>query len=178
MSQIINITSEALQATIRRLLPSQQGFGEDLQASNVITPIIDLTPTAEGSEVREDLQTATAFGSQTAWTANNNTVTIANSGGFYRIMANISLRNSSSYTVFGEFNISDGLTNRTLLKMQCVSSGQVLQLEQDFDFVHFLAAGDSISCTTNDVNCIAQGTVRQIADLNGNLINPSGFTPQ
>ena len=49
MAQIINITSEALQATIRRLLPSQQGFGEDLQATNVVQPIIDLTPTAEGT---------------------------------------------------------------------------------------------------------------------------------
>ena len=48
MAQLISITSEALQATIRRLLPSQQGFGEDLQASNVITPVIDVTPTAEG----------------------------------------------------------------------------------------------------------------------------------
>ena len=45
MAQLINLTSEALQATIRRLLPSQQGFGEDLQATNVVTPIIDLTPT-------------------------------------------------------------------------------------------------------------------------------------
>ena len=82
MTQIINITSEALQATIRRLLPSQQGFGEDLQASNVITPIIDLTPTAEGSVVRQDLQTALAFGSQTAFDVGGATTTLANSPGF------------------------------------------------------------------------------------------------
>ena len=61
MAQITQITSEALQATIRRLLPSQQGFGEDLQASNVITPIIDLTPTAEGSSLSENLSTALAW---------------------------------------------------------------------------------------------------------------------
>ena len=42
MAEIIRITSEALQATIRRLLPSQTGFGDDLQATNLITPIIDL----------------------------------------------------------------------------------------------------------------------------------------
>ena len=58
MSQIIRITSEALQATVRRLLPSQQGFGEDLQASNVITPVIDLTPTAEGSQLPIDFARA------------------------------------------------------------------------------------------------------------------------
>ena len=52
MSQIIPIVSEALQATVRRLLPSQNGFGEDLQASNVIVPIVNLTPSAEGTELR------------------------------------------------------------------------------------------------------------------------------
>jgi len=62
LPQIIRLTSEALQASIRRLLPSQQGFGLDLEATNVITPIIDLTPTAEGSELRQDLQSALAYG--------------------------------------------------------------------------------------------------------------------
>ena len=38
MPQITPITSEALQAKIRQLLPSQIGFGEDLQAQNVIVP--------------------------------------------------------------------------------------------------------------------------------------------
>ena len=41
------VTSEALQSTVRRLLPSQQGFGSDLEATNLIQPVIDLTPTAE-----------------------------------------------------------------------------------------------------------------------------------
>ena len=73
MAQITSVTSEALQATIRRLLPSQQGFGEDLQASNVIFPIIDLTPTAEGSVLGTNLQTAIAFGSITSINANSST---------------------------------------------------------------------------------------------------------
>jgi hypothetical protein len=63
LPEITSVTSEALQATIRRLLPSQQGFGDDLQATNLITPIIDLTPTAEGSVLPTYLQTAIAFGS-------------------------------------------------------------------------------------------------------------------
>lgn len=178
MSQIINITSEALQATIRRLLPSQQGFGEDLQASNVITPIIDLTPTAEGSEVRADLQTATAFGSQTAFSANNSTTTIANSGGFYRIFAQCALRKSSSQVNFCKFDISDGLSTATLIKFQMEASTDPLQENTNYDFVHFLAPGESITCTTNDSSCFIHGTVRQIADVSGNLVNPSGFTPQ
>jgi len=47
--EIITVNSEELQTQIRDLLPSQNGFGSELQASNVITPIIDLTAAAEGS---------------------------------------------------------------------------------------------------------------------------------
>ena len=52
MAEIVPVVSEALEAQIRDLLPSQRGFGEDLQASNVITPIIDLTAAAEGTTTR------------------------------------------------------------------------------------------------------------------------------
>ena len=50
MAEITSVTSEALQRKVRELLPSQRGFGEDLQAQNVIVPIVDLTRSAEGSE--------------------------------------------------------------------------------------------------------------------------------
>ena len=76
MAQITNVTSEALQATLRRLLPSQQGFGEDLQASNVITPVIDLTASAEGSALPIELSTALAFGNTTAFSINAGTADV------------------------------------------------------------------------------------------------------
>ena len=53
--EIITVNSEALQTQIRDLLPSQAGFGSELQATNVITPIIDLTSAAEGSGLPVDL---------------------------------------------------------------------------------------------------------------------------
>jgi hypothetical protein len=55
---ISTVTSEALQLKLRQLLPSQQGFGTDLSASDTIIPIIDLTAAAEGSDVPEFLQRA------------------------------------------------------------------------------------------------------------------------
>ena len=63
---ISTVTSEALQLKLRQLLPSQQGFGTDLSASDTIIPIIDLTEAAEGSDVRETLQTAIAFDGSTS----------------------------------------------------------------------------------------------------------------
>ena len=93
---ISSVTSEALQLKLRQLLPSQQGFGTDLSASDTIIPIVDLTASAEGSDVRPDLQNAIAFGSQTAFSANNNTDVIANSPGFYRIfgVSNVTVMDS------------------------------------------------------------------------------------
>ena len=80
---ISSVTSEALQLKLRQLLPSQQGFGTDLSASDTIVPIIDLTEAAEGSEVPEFLQTALAYGSQTPFDATNTTTTIVH----YRILS-------------------------------------------------------------------------------------------
>ena len=110
MAQIIRITSEALQATVRRLLPSQQGFGEDLQASNVIQPIIDLTPSAEGSEVRADLQTALAFGSQTTFALNNGSSIFANSAGFWRLKGTATTKHPVSGASNVAILLSDGST--------------------------------------------------------------------
>ncbi len=64
-----SVTSEALQLKLRQLLPSQQGFGTDLSASDTIVPIIDLTAAAEGSDVSESLQQALNFGGATVFTA-------------------------------------------------------------------------------------------------------------
>lgn len=175
--QITRVTSEALQATIRRLLPSQQGFGEDLQASNVITPIIDLTPTAEGSSIPENMQTALAFGSQTSYTVVNTTTTIANTAGFHRI--DLSSHPKSTATINGSIilYISDGATSKKLYEGYIVVGSNNDTHETYARFDVFLRAGDSIQLTCG-FNNFATATVRQIADVNGNLINPSGFTPQ
>lgn len=178
MAQLINITSEALQATIRRLLPSQQGFGEDLQASNVITPIIDLTPTAEGSEVRADLQTALAFGSQTAFDVQNTTTVLANSGGFWRILGTSNIRQPSGGTFTAVFNMSDGLSSKTVWKHESTAGTASDSNSVPFDFTVYLNPGDSISAVSPDTAVVIAGSYRQVADVSGNLVNPSGFTPQ
>lgn len=178
MAQITSVTSEALQATIRRLLPSQQGFGEDLQASNVIFPIIDLTPTAEGSVLGTNLQTAIAFGSITSINANSSTVTLANVGGFYRVFGNMSALTSSGTRATVDFDISDGASTKEIMSMDVTNTLSTANLiSNNVDFVFFLNSGDSASVTAT-ANAIFAGSVRQIADISGNLINPSGFTSE
>ena len=54
MGQEFFINSEELESKIRQILPSQggKGAGFDLSASTQIIPIVDLTESAEGSNVR------------------------------------------------------------------------------------------------------------------------------
>lgn len=171
MAEIVPVVSEALEAQVRNLLPSQRGFGEDLQASNVIMPIIDLTPAAEGTTVPEYQQQALAFGSQTSFSAVNSSATIANTPGFYRVFG-VSTLSSTSVT---NFRLTDGLTSKIIWQHQQVTAGSSTN---EFNFVVFLAAGESLTGASNSANAVLAGSSRQIADVNGNAVNPSGFTPQ
>lgn len=171
---ISTITSEALQLKLRQLLPSQQGFGSDLSASDTIIPIIDLTGAAEGSDVGQNLQTALAFGSQTAFNANNSTVTIINNTGFWRIFGNASVMASG----FAKFNMTDGLSNKVVYAQGYPTGGGTGTMSMIFDFVVFLAAGESVTAEATSGQVNIGGSVRQLADVNGVLVQPSGFTPQ
>lgn len=166
--EIITVNSEALQTQVRDLLPSQNGFGSELQASNVITPIIDLTGTAEGSGLPTYLQTAIAFGSQTAFRVENTTTTILSSTGFYRIFGIVSAYSGSAIT----FNLTDGLSSKTILEFANIAS----DVERDtLDFTVFLAAGESLNIVSSAAAAIASGSTRQVATGDGTLVQPNGF---
>lgn len=178
MAQIISITSEALQATIRRLLPSQQGFGEDLQASNVVTPIIDLTPSAEGSVLPGNLQQALAHGSQTSFNIKAAaTTSLVSTPGFYRVIGMVSTQISNSVFREASFQITDGTTVKTVIQYTNYGGIQDEIVTMPFDFISFLRAGDTLQALTDNGNSMS-GSTRQVADINGNLVNPPGFVSQ
>lgn len=179
MAQIRSITSETLEAQIRDLLPSQNGFTEDLQATNVITPIIDLTAAAEGSSVRQDLQTALAFGSQTAFEIINTTTNIVTNTGFWRIVGTATARSAAGSNTGVEIAMTDGLSTKKIwqFKLALNSTGDY-EASGNVDLIVFVAAGITVSGTSLSSGDAFAGSVRQIADISGNLINPSGFTPQ
>ena len=163
---------------MRQLLPSQQGFGTDLSASDTIIPIIDLTASAEGSDVRPDLQNALAFGSQTAFSVNNATTVIANSPGFYRIFAGLGLRNDGTTEASASLTMTDGASVKTIFDITLRrQSSDINHAAQTIDIIVFLAAGESISAVSNSTAIYISGSSRQIADVNGTLVQPSGFTP-
>jgi hypothetical protein len=175
---ISSVTSEALQLKLRQLLPSQQGFGTDLSASDTIIPVIDLTAAAEGSDVGVNLQTAFAFGSQTAFSVDATPVTLANTPGFWRIAATFSLRGAAATNEDGKIELTDGVTSKTLYRWQQLTGGSTdLFQTGQVDFTVFLDTGESV-VATGDNFFNWTGSYRQIADKNGTLVQPSGFNPQ
>lgn len=179
---ISTVTSEALQLKIRQLLPSQQGFATDLSASDTIIPIIDLTAAAEGSDVPQYLQTALAFGSQTSFSANDATVVVANTPGFYRITGVLTCQHIASGAANeASLTLGDGATVKVLTKLTVDSSGvsnSALYASESFDFTVFLTTGEDISAVSSNFRAFVVGSSRQVADTNGTLVQPSGFTPQ
>ena len=87
MGQEFVIKSQTLEDKVNQLLPSQGGSaaGVDLSASTTIIPIVDLTESAEGSNLRQDLQTSFSFNSANTFDVNNTTTTLVNTTGFYRV---------------------------------------------------------------------------------------------
>jgi hypothetical protein len=163
------INSQELESKVRSLLPSQGGAGAgfDLSASTQIIPVIDLTESAEGSNLRQDLQTSMSFKSITAFNIANTTTTIINNTGYYRVFGSIT--SSSNDPV--RFSMTDGATTKILFDTgYTIGSGTIVI---PFDFVVFLAAGDSFTGTSGSSNQVLSGSTRQIANITGELVDPS-----
>ena len=179
MPEITTITSEALQAEVRRLLPSQRGFGQDLEAQNVIVPVVDLTPTAEGSSLREDLQTASSFGSVTTdFRVSSGSDTIQNTPGFYKYTAELSVLSSGTAAQNQAFIfLGDGLGSKRIHQLLNNSDGNPEEPQTiAVSGTVFLRTGDSLGIGVGGNDGYVTITSWPIADVNGNLINPSGFS--
>ncbi len=174
---ISSVTSEALQLKLRQLLPSQQGFGTDLSASDTIIPIIDLTASAEGSDVRADLQTALSHSDATAFSVIGARTDLVTTSGFYQAKGTATVYTSSSGAANALFLINDGSTDKTVWSTTILASATFGAVSNSFDLVFWLNVGDTLVGFSNATGVLI-GSVRQIADTNGTLTTPTGFTPQ
>jgi len=168
LGQEFVIKSTALEDKVNQLLPSQGGAqaGVDLSASTTIIPIVDLTESAEGSLLRQDLQTSLSQNSVTEFRIiNASNTSIISTTGYFRVFGNY----SDSGGGFGFFELTDGVTAKKILPFNGFTSNAV---EIPFDYNVFLKAGDSLIASAGAAGLL-EGVTRQIADINGNLVNPT-----
>lgn len=167
MGQEFIIKSQNLEDKINQLLPSQGGYqaGVDLSASTTVIPIVDLTETAEGSLLRQDLQTSLSKTSVTTFNVFNSTVTVVNTTGYYRVFGTAVIDGTGNC----RWEITDGIVTKVLKKFDNVVN---LEYSSSYDFTVFLEAGDSLQGVSTNSNARLDGCTRQVADISGNLVNP------
>ena len=178
------IRSEQIESQYRRLLPAQAGneTTTDLLASDTIVPVVNITGAAEGQALREDLQRAYDISSSTAAfngkNAFNDWITTS---GFWQIRIVLCINpvvGGSESTTF----ITDGTTSSYVFSSGPSFGGgtNVNEFVISPEFTVFLRPGDVLrtnhpSATADVVTTISY---RQVADLYGNLTQPTGFTFQ
>ena len=173
MGQEFFINSQELEDKIRQLLPSQggRGAGFDLSASTQIIPIIDLTESAEGSNVRADLQTALSHGSQTTFSVNNATTTVLNNTGYWRFFGVAQVLKLDVATNIN-ITLNDGTTSKSIFFFTGASGATATSSMINFDFMVFVPAGHSVIISTSSSLNSVNGSYRQIANIDGELVNP------
>tara|TARA_E500000331_G_scaffold257512_1_gene248267 strand:+ start:174 stop:686 length:513 start_codon:yes stop_codon:yes gene_type:complete len=163
------INSNAIETKINSLLPSQGGFapGVDFSASTMVIPIVDLTETAQGGTTRQDLQSALSLASCTVFDVTNTTTTIVNTTGYWRVTAVSSC--GGSPTVRNSIIMTDGTTTKQMWEHLMNGTGNSCL---NIDYIFFLPASVSLQVKSDSSGATIAGSVRQLADLSGNLVNP------
>ena len=173
MGQEFVIKSKQLEDKINQLLPSQGGYqpGVDLSASTTVIPIVDLTESAEGSGLRQDLQRSLSFTTSNDFDVSNSTDTIITTTGYFTITAGIGIKTRAAGSAVAGFIINDGTSDKNLFGIVESSGADNNYLSEIVSFDVFLEAGHSIKVQAG-VGCNVRGSFRQIADISGNLTNP------
>jgi hypothetical protein len=168
------INSQELQNKVANLLPSQGGAGAgfDLSASTQIVPIIDLTESAEGSNFRQDLQTALSFKSSTAFNVRNASTTVISNTGYYRIVGVSTIIGATAKLNLNNIQLTDGATTKIVWEHTMLDLTDTEVTAIAFDLNVFVEAGESVIVASDSTRGVISGSTRQIADINGELTNP------
>lgn len=167
MGQEFLIKSDKIESRFDQLFPSQGGAGQgiDLSASTQIIPIIDLTESAEGSSTSQLLQDAYSLTNTTFSSVANATTDLVTTTGFYRCFGTSNIFGAGVAAV----QITDGVTTKKIFDARGNATSND---HESFDFVVKLEAGDTLQASSSVTAITVNIATRQLADLQGNLINP------
>lgn len=175
MSQQFTIQSEAIRDKLNALLPSQgQGaIGVELTGTTQIVPIVDLTEIAEGSSLRQDLQSASSF-SSTLSVATNTTTTVTTTTGYFRLIGSYNMDANGGGSTDVSIFLDDGVTQKTVFKQNAATGVATSGITQNvFDIIVFASAGKSIKIKGTGAKATINCSSHQIADVLGNLTDPT-----
>ena len=168
------IVNEALQKDFRDNFPSQISSGRDLHVSDVIVPVVDFSTSTAVTGLGTSLQQALDF-NVTAFNVENTTTSVVSTPGFYKVFVTF-----SSFPVAGSVEaraqLTDGVTTKILLEQNVNHSSSSNFHAINYEFIVFLKTGISLQMFSDSVNMKVTGSLRQLADISGTLVNPDGYT--
>ena len=170
------VTSEALEKKFRDVFPSQAGaeLVNDLYASGVIQPVVDFSSVAAGDVLPQQLQEAWDFSTGQSTNSGGGTVNAITNSGFWLLQPNITFVGTAA--INASLVINDGATAKAFWDFDpVIGTTNVTEVINVPPLVVFLRAGDTLQ-TIGGPNTVIVLTYRQIADVNGNVVNPLGFT--
>ena len=102
----------------------------------------------------------------------NATTTVVNTTGYYRVFGCSTIKNTTA-ELANKWQITDGTTTKVV--WACIiagnSGGTVDYVHENYDFIVFLEAGDSLQGVAASGGNLF-GSTRQVATLAGDLVNP------
>ena len=173
MSQQFRVDSEALRDKLNDLLPSQSrgSIGVDLSGSTTIIPVVNLTETAEGSALREDLQTASSFASTNVECVGADKL-LVNTTGYYKCVISYTMNTGTVANNFVRVYLDDGTTEKQVFRMRAFTSGTNSSSTGTLQLIVFISAGNELRAQSNNTSSSICVSTHQIADINGTLVNP------
>lgn len=172
------VTDEALEKRFRDTFRAQGGaeLVDDLYAQGVIVPVVDFTAAATGQQLSQNLQTAWDFSTGHSSVVNTTSTLISNAG-FWQVDLTATLDAGDGAGATGFIFIDAGVTTKKIWQVNTLSTGANSAASlADGSFVVFLRSGDSLKATSGGTRVELEIWYRQIATLNGDSVNPSGFT--
>lgn len=168
----VPFVSEEFQRAFRNTFKGQVNSGRDLHVSDVVIPVVDFTPTASTTSIPFDLLTSRNRNTGgIAVTSTSASTDVTTQTGFFRLSTTFKATNDS----FINFFFDDGSATFSFFKMNCQANQAVTS-----EFFVYNRVGDKIAIQTD----LGAGTgevvvfFTPIADVNGDLIQPSGYDPQ
>ena len=168
------VTTELLERKFRETFPSQAGaeLVDDLYAAGCIVPVVDFSAAAAGTALDQNLQTAWDASTTSVALQNASNQTIVSGTGFYQVGVTFNTVNSN---INANISIEDSTGVRNKIWAVSPTVAGTFALTQQV-FVVFLRSGDTLVGTCGSASGL-DVWARQIASLDGQLVNPTGFTP-
>jgi hypothetical protein len=167
----VPFVSEEFQRAFRNTFKGQVSTGRDLHVSDTVIPVVDFTPTASGTSLPSAFQFA-INGNSSGVSATTNAFTLITSDSGFHAMDCTAAPNSDEVDL--RLTFYDGVSAYTD-KWSTKSKLSTIYAR----VIVFLPANYSCYMTANFSGtgfCAVTNT--QLADVNGNLTSPFGYSPQ